>query len=465
MLVKHRAPAAHRRATAFVFHPSSSAGRALTARAALLKPWGSCVPRDFRKAAGFGVVLIAFSLTTILAACGDSSGGGGGAQSFRRGGGNRVVQVRTAQVEMLRDALRVEAVGTARARSSVTIYPETGGTVTEVLFEAGSFVETGAPLLRLEDDEERLAVRLAEVSVRESEQLLARYRRIENTGAVSDSQIAEAETALQAARINLEQARVTLAERTVLAPFSGFTGLTDVDAGARITTTTVITQLDDRSTLFVDFQAPEQVFRLITVGSTIRATPFYDDTRTYEAHVSSVDSRVDATRRTFRVRAALDNAADTLRPGMSFEIEATFPGESYPAVPEAAILWGTDGSYLWRVEDGTAKRVPVTIIARREGRVLLDGPLDEGAVVVSEGVQKVRDGASVQSMDNGREEPGEGPPNSRGRRGGQAGPDGERPGGRGRPNGQDRPAGAQGRPGGAQGQGENRQSGGGGSQP
>ncbi len=308
------------------------------------------------------------------------------------------VRIIAHKVAYVRQETRVEAVGTARARASAILYPETGGAVTEILFRAGAFAEEGAPLVRLEDSQERLAVRLAEVAVKEAEQLLARYRRIEDTGAVSDSQIDEAQTALEAARIQLEQAEVALAERTITAPFAGYLGLTDIDPGARITPTTAITQLDDRRVLYVDFQAPEQVFARVQVGDTVEAAPFAEPDRTYAAEVINVDSRIDPDRRSFTVRAALDNASDILRPGMSFQIAVTFEGEAYPAVPEAAIIWGSDGSYVWTVREGAARQVPVTIISREKGQVLVRGDIPEGSLVVAEGVQKVREGTQVTDI-------------------------------------------------------------------
>ncbi len=337
-----------------------------------------------------------------LAAC------GGEPEQQRRGGrpGGGAVQVITAVVTLQQQETRIEAVGTARARASITIFPETGGTVTEVLFAPGDFLEANAPLLRLENEEEALAVRLAEVAVREAEQLLARYRRIEGTGAVSDSQVDEAQTALDAARIRVDQAKLTLARRTVVAPFAGHVGLTDVDPGARITATTAITRLDDRSRLFVDFQVPEQLFGRIGPGDRVDARPFAGNGTTLSAQISAIDSRVDEQRRSFAVRATLDNSADQLRPGMSFRVALALAGDMFPAVPEAAILWGSDGSYVWAVRDGQAIQIPVTIAARKDGLVLVRGPLEEGSLVVAEGVQRVREGSQVRvNGEKGRSAP------------------------------------------------------------
>lgn len=302
---------------------------------------------------------------------------------------------------MADDSRVIQAVGTGRARVAAVVRPEVAGIVEEVLFETGAFVEKGAPLLALEADDERLAVRLSRVAVREAEQLLARYRRIEDTGAVSDSAIDEAKTQLEAARINLEQAQLRLEDRTVRAPFAGYVGLTDLDPGARITQETAITALDDRRVLYIDFSVPEDAFGALGEGDEVDAIPFSASGRPRKATIVSLDSRVDPQSRAFTARAAVENADDTLRPGMSFDVRFRIRGRRYPMVPEAAIVWGSSGPYVWAVRNGRATRLPVEIISRADGRVLVDGDLPRGAIVVAQGVQKVREGTPVSFVRDG----------------------------------------------------------------
>ncbi|MEM9838666.1 MAG: efflux RND transporter periplasmic adaptor subunit [Pseudomonadota bacterium] len=333
------------------------------------------------------------SLTAGMLLCGVVACG---SEEVTRGGRPTAPQpIIPFEVEMREEARIVQAVGTARARLATVVRPETAGFVEDVLFAPGAFVEQGTPLLRLEADDERLSVRLARVAVQEAEQLLARYRRIENTGAVSASAIDEAMTQLEAAKINLEQAELRLTERTVRAPFAGYVGLSDIDPGARITQDTSITALDDRRVLFIDFSVPEDVFSVLRAGSEVTAIPFTEDALPLEAEVILVDSRVDPESRAFRARAALDNAEDSLRPGMSFEVRFAVTGRDYPSVPETSIVWGTNGAYVWVIEGGRATEKSVSVISRQDGKVLVDGDLARGDLVIAEGVQKVREGALV----------------------------------------------------------------------
>jgi RND family efflux transporter MFP subunit len=328
----------------------------------------------------------------VLAACGERG------QEQDDAAADQAEPIVAHRIAHEREETVIQVVGTARARAFATIYPETSGQVVEVLFAPGDFVEAGAPLVRLDAREEQLAVDLARVAVQEAEQLLARYRRIENTGAVSASQIDEARTALDAAQIELQQAEVALSKRTIVAPFAGYLGLSDVDPGAQITSTTVIAQLDDRRSLYVDFSPPEQIFGRVAVGDIVTMSPFAEAGPAPEARIVAIDSRIEPTRRTFTVRAEIDNADDALRPGMSFSVNFAVPGDEFPAVPEAAMVWGNDGASVWRVVDGVAQETPVAVMLRTEGRVLVRGDLPEGSVIVTEGVHKMREGMAVRDV-------------------------------------------------------------------
>lgn len=342
----------------------------------------------FRRIASLALPLLA----GVLAGC-------GGNEEPRGKTGDEAVTVTAQPVVYLPDRQQIEAIGTARAQESAEIYPDTDGVVTAMLFEGGDYVRSGETLLQMDSRAEQLAVDLAGNAVREAEQLLGRYRRIEDTGALSESQIEQGETALVAAQIELRQARLALAERSVRAPFSGNIGFTEVDVGDRVTTDTLIAQLDQRSVLFVDFQAPEAVYDAMQPGQTVQITPYSMPDRTFEAEVRDRNTTVSAEERSFTVRARVPNGGDMLRPGMSFRVALELSGRELPAVPEEAIVWGSDGAYLFRVADGRARRVPLTIVSRREGVALVDAPLPRGANIIAQGVQKVRDGGVVRIVE------------------------------------------------------------------
>lgn len=292
---------------------------------------------------------------------------------------------------------RLEAVGTTRAARSVTLYPASTGEVVAVHFGANRRVEAGDRLLTLDSRDQRLALELAELRLADAERLLSRYTRAEGSGAFTPTQIDMARSAVIEARIARDRAMVALDDRTVEAPFSGVIGLTTIDPGDRVTPQTPIATLDDRSALLVRFNVPESFLGRLRVGDEVQLAPWNDGGPAVIAEIADVDSRVDPVTRTFVVRARLDNPEDRWRPGMSFRVTVDIIGRQYAQVPEIALQWGGEGAYVWAVtDDHRVRRVPASIVQRREGVVLVDADLAAGARVVVEGVQQVREGSRVE---------------------------------------------------------------------
>lgn len=308
---------------------------------------------------------------------------------------DRAVKVIAEPLGFERVRTRVEAVGTSRAVRSAEIYPATSGEVMAVNFEPGQRVAAGDVLVELERREEELAVRLAEVRLADAKRLYDRYQRSAGSGAVTQSMIDEAESAVETTRIELERARVALDYRTIEAPFGGYVGVTEVDPGDRIGPDTMITSVDDRSALLVRFDVPEAFVGQLGVGDTVELTTWSGDATESAGVIEDIGSRIDPASRTYIARARVDNARDRLRPGMSFRVVADFEGDRYPVVAETGVQWGADGAYVWTIVGGQAERVPVEIVQRREGRVLIDAPLDGDDVVVIEGTQQMREGVEV----------------------------------------------------------------------
>ncbi|MEQ9642618.1 MAG: efflux RND transporter periplasmic adaptor subunit [Alphaproteobacteria bacterium] len=300
------------------------------------------------------------------------------------------------EVDFKPEVIRFEAVGTAQALRSVMLHPASAGEVTEVNIAAGSKVAKGDLLVRLDQRNQVLARRLAAVKVKNAEQLLRRYEKTAGSGAVPENTVEAARNALAEARIALDQATVALADRQVTAPFAGIVGITDVEVGQRIDPDDPIASLDDRAALLIWFDIPEALIARINVGQPIQVATWAERDVALQGEIVDIGSRIDPATRAFRARARLDNADDRLRPGMSFAVRQTIAGQRYPAVPEVAVQWGGDGAFLWVIRDGKARRVPVTIVQRQGGEVLVAAELAEAELVVIEGVQKMREGREAE---------------------------------------------------------------------
>lgn len=324
------------------------------------------------------------------------AGPDGGAEP--RPGKERRTAVVASEVRFVSERVRVKAVGTARALRSASLHPAATGLVEAVNFTADGHVEQGDVLLELDRAAEELAVDLARVRLADAERVFRRLQRLSATGATAQVALDEARTALEAARIELKRAEVALEDRFVLAPFSGRIGLTEIDVGDRVGPDTEIATLDDRRTLLIRFEVPEVLLGRIGVGETVNVAPWADAAGPVTGAVVDVGSRVSERTRTFVVRARIRNPDDRLRPGMSFRVTVDVDGHIHPEVPEVAVQWGGDGSYLWALTDGTARRVPAVIVQRQGGRVLVDADLRRGDLVVVEGLHRMREGVQTEIL-------------------------------------------------------------------
>ncbi len=299
-------------------------------------------------------------------------------------------------LSLAEDRVVLRAVGTGEALRSASLHPAVAGEVVEVLFEAEQKIRKGAPLLRLDDEHEQLAVRLAEIAESEARRQVKRYEKLAPSGTVSIVSLQTAQAELKSAGLRLAQAKAALRDRTLYAPFDGVIGMSEADPGDRVTDETPIASLDDRSFIQVKFSVPEEYARRLAVGDPIAVRSWIAPDLDLRGAISATDSRIDPVTRTLRVKARIPNPDETIRPGTSFDVRMEFTGRAYPSVREVAVLWSRDGAYLWRVVGGRAEKVFVTMIRREQGRVLVDGPLEAGDLIVVEGVQGLRAGQPVE---------------------------------------------------------------------
>jgi len=312
------------------------------------------------------------------------------------GGGPTLVVTELATSEVAADQVR--SVGTVKVPRSVKIYPQVSAIVTEVLFKAGDKVVKDQPLVRLDEADQRVALDLANVALKDARSALDRAQKLSASRNIAVSALEDAQSVERKAQIAVLGAQIALDRRTITAPFDGVVGLSDLAVGDFVTSSTVVTTLDDVSSLLVSFLVPERYAGRVAEGQAVTATAASKPDSAIAGKVTSIDTRIDPTARTLRVEASLDAAeasAVGVKPGMSVVVSLGFEGEKRMAVSALSIQWDRTGSYIWTVVDDVAKRVPVTVLERQSGRVLVSGDLKEGDRVVVEGLQRLRDGSKV----------------------------------------------------------------------
>ena len=294
---------------------------------------------------------------------------------------------------------RLTAIGSARALSTVSVTPYSSGYMNELLVKAGDAIKAGDPIAILDNETETIAVNKAQIALKDAETTRQRIARLRSTNTATVVQEVEADLALSNAKLALDDAQLALSRRTVRAPITGIVGILPVNAGNYVTAQTSIARIDDRSKVLIDIWVPERSAPQIKVGQPLTAESTAFPGVTDKGEINAVDNMLDEASRTLHVRAEINNEQDRLRAGMSFSVTVLFPGNSYPSVDPLAIQWGADGSYVWRVEEGVAKKVSARIVQRNSTNILIDGAVKEGDMIVTQGVQTVRDDAPVRLQD------------------------------------------------------------------
>jgi len=361
--------------------------------------WVFLVPSAGQTLAKMGVPQPIVAALQPQGAGGDGAAApGGGERSAQgqgrgQGGGGRATMVVTADVATGTVNDRLNAIGSGEAIQSVVVMPQASGTIDEILVKAGDKVTKGQVLARLDDDEQVIARDRAQVALRSATE---RSASLSNLRSVSRLDGLDAQIAEETAKLELSTAELNLRRREIVSPIDGVAGIVPVNVGDNVTTQTSIVTIDDRSSLLVDFWAPERFATAISAGHAVEATSIARPGQVFSGVVHSIDNRVDPASRTLRIRASVDNPDDTLRAGMAFSVSMRFPGDTFPAVDPLAVQWDAEGSYVWQVVDGKSVKTRVRIIQRNPDVVLVDADLRTGDAVVVEGLQRVREGADVR---------------------------------------------------------------------
>ena len=334
-----------------------------------------------------------------------ASGGGGkpGAAAGQPGGGaggGPVIPVVATPARIEHLSLEVEALGTARASESIDVTAKVSNLVTAIRFTEGQQVRKGDVLVELDGAQARADLAVADAALKESSSQLKRSRELYETKVLSDQQIEQIESTYAANVARVAAARSRLSDTVIRAPFDGRVGLRRASVGGLVAPGTVITTLDDTSTIKLDFTVPERVVAAMKPGLTLAAKSVAYPGQVFEGKVASVDSRVDPSTRSVVVRALVPNGDGLLKPGMFLNVHLSRGTADVLVVPEESLLPEQGDVFVYVVQDGKATKRKIQTGQRDVGSVQVTDGLQAGELVVTEGTQKLREGASVKVVDS-----------------------------------------------------------------
>jgi multidrug efflux pump subunit AcrA (membrane-fusion protein) len=243
-----------------------------------------------------------------ITAAGSASAPAGGASApggALRGGGMPSVEVAKVEASRLQDD--AQAVGSLRSKQNVMLRPEVSGRVQTLGFTDGGRVRKGDVIMQLEDGLQRAEVRQAEAQMS-----IARANFKRNQELVAQNFVAQRVLDESAASMQVAEAQVSLAcarwdRMRVIAPFDGTVGIRNVSVGDYVKDGADLVNLEDISSMFVDFRLPERFIGKIRREQAIEMQLDALPGRLFKAKIDAIDPQLDANGRSVLIRAVLPN--------------------------------------------------------------------------------------------------------------------------------------------------------------
>lgn len=323
----------------------------------------------------------------------------------------KVTRARTAEIPK-----RVELSASVVSPRSAKISTDIGGLVQSVIVDLGDRVKAGASLVQLDATLEQLELRQTIAAVDEARETTADADREARIGRqlaarknlpqnVLDAREAEARIAAAALR-RLEAVAAKQRERVdrhnIRAPFDGVVAQRIANEGEWVAPGTAVVVLVETTRLYVDVPVPQHYYSQL--GDSLRVTLRFD-ALPGQAFPAELVARVpvsDPTARTFTLRLRPEVGADKLIPGMSARVVLDYGAHARGVVvPRDAIIRYPDGrTSVWVAEaDGKASKASEHLVELGpafDGMVHIKSGLADGATVIVEGNESLREGQRVR---------------------------------------------------------------------
>jgi len=341
-----------------------------------------------------------------------------------RGGQNGPVAVAVATVTAGDIQIRIPALGTVTTLANVTVRTQISGTLQKISFTEGQLVHAGDVLAQIDPRPYEAALQTAQGNLRRDQSLLtnARLDLTRYEGLVKEDSIAAQQLDTQRALVEqyvgsiesdegqVKTAQVNLAYTRIVSPVSGRVGIRQVDQGNYVTPgdTNGIVVVNQVQPISVIFSIPEDnvsaLLKKVREGATLKVAAYdrSDAVKLADGKLSTLDNAIDTTTGTVKLRAQFENADGSLFPNQFVNVSLLLDLlQNQLIMPISAVRRGAPNGvvstfvYLVNADRTVAVR-PVTLGTVDGERVAVASGVAAGDVVVTEGGDRLRDGASVQ---------------------------------------------------------------------
>ena len=334
----------------------------------------------------------------------------------------------------------LNASGYVTARRQATVSSKVTGKVIEVLIEEGMKVKEGQVLARLDDTNIKASLNLSDAQLKSAQATLAETRvRIDEAekelkrqsdlvknkiATQADYEHAEAAVLSLKARLEQQQAEVTVAERNVAAwqqqlddaiiraPFSGMVTsknaqpgemISPISAGGGFTRTGICTIVDMES-LEIEIDVNESYINRVQAAQPVEAAlDAYSDWK-IPCKVIAIIPTADRQKSTVKVRVGFDKLDPRILPEMSVKVGfresagPSQPGTRGISIPKSAVQQQDGKDVVLVLQNGRAERRAVTVASLGADEVLISAGLSAGERVITDTPKGVIDGSAVKEI-------------------------------------------------------------------
>tara|TARA_Y100000817_G_scaffold36427_1_gene25129 strand:- start:93 stop:962 length:870 start_codon:yes stop_codon:yes gene_type:complete len=215
--------------------------------------------------------------------------------------------------------------------------------------------------------------------------------RIEKSNLISDLNLKEF--------VKKGEVIVKLKSENIIAPFSGVLGVRGITEDVLGSENSIIVTLDDSSEIYVDLKIPENFATVIKKDLSVLAKFSGIKDKIYKGKIDGVASRINAETRSILTRVKIDNPDYELIPGSLLEITLSTNKRDSLSIPDTSIILEGNKAYVYKVsKDNIANRSEIQIGLRNNGKVEVTSGLNEGDIIVAEGLKKVRPNGKIKPL-------------------------------------------------------------------
>jgi RND family efflux transporter MFP subunit len=360
-----------------------------------------------------GGVLVIGALVAAFVTRSSWMGTGASAQGPQR---PRVVSVEVATAERKPVPVDVDSIGTVTPISSVALKSRLETTIVAVHFEDGAKVNEGDLLFTLDSRQIDAQIEQAEgMLAKDQAQLegaqrdLRRFNDLIGKGATTQVNVDNAKTqadiligTIKADQAALDNLKVQKSYTSIRAPFSGRISAANVKIGnfVRPADTAPLAVINQMAPVYVTFAIPQRVLvdlrEAMASGSSKVIATIPGHQTSEDGKVAMVENSVDSTTGMVTVRGVMDNANETLWPGILVATRLTIRTENAVVLPTVAVQRSQTGNFVFVVKDGVAKVQPVKVDRTLQGQSVITEGLSGGENVVVDGQLLLSDGTRVE---------------------------------------------------------------------